>query len=52
MAAIRKTFNGYLNISNVSTYILKPNAILQKKIDKKIRFEILKIKYSLRIYLI
>ena len=32
----RVTYNGYLSISKVSTCILKPNAILQKKIDKKV----------------
>ena len=42
VAGISKTFNGYLNISKVSTCILKPDVILRKKIDKKIRFEILK----------
>ena len=36
VAAIGKTFNGYY-ISKVSTCILKPDVILQKKIDKKIR---------------
>ena len=46
MVAIGKTFNGYLNITKVSTCTLKPNLILQKKIDKKIRFKILKNKYG------
>ena len=32
--------------------MLKPNVILQKKIDEKVKFKILKNKYSLRIYLI
>ena len=41
-AAIGKSFNGSLNIFKVSTCILKPGVILQMKIDKKIRFNILK----------
>ena len=41
VAAIGTTFNDYLNISKVSTCISKPAVILWKKIDKKIRFEIL-----------
>ena len=42
MVTIGKTFNGYLNVSEVSTCILKPNGILQKKTDQKIRFKIFK----------
>ena len=42
--------NGYSNISKVTTCILKPNVILQKKFDKKVKIKILKNKYSLRIY--
>ena len=42
------TYNGY-NISIVSTCILEPNVILEKKIDKKVK--LLKNKYSSRIYL-
>ena len=38
------TYNGYLNISKVSTCILKPNVISQKKINKKVKFKILKNK--------
>ena len=45
-------YNDCLNISKVSTCILKPNVILQKKIDKNIKFKILKNKNSSRIYLI
>ena len=37
VGAIGKTFNGYLNISGVSFCILKPDVILRKKIDKKIK---------------
>ena len=32
--------------------MLKPNVILQKKIDEKVKFKISKNKYSLRICLI
>ena len=42
VAVIGKTCNGYLNISKVSTCILKLYVILRKKIVKKIRFKILK----------
>ena len=52
VAAVGRTFSGYLNISKVSTCILKQDVILRKKIDKKIRFKILKNIGSSRIYLI
>ena len=42
VAAIGKTFNGYWNMSKIGACILKPDMIFRKKIDKKIRFKILK----------
>ena len=30
-------FNDYLNISKVSTCFIKPNVILRKKIEKKVK---------------
>ena len=37
---IGKTFIGYLKIFKISGWVLKPDVILRKKIDKKIRFKI------------